>query len=173
MNLWRIAAETRAYSADDLTGAGAAARPGRWNDSGEPVVYCAPVIATAVLETVAHIEDAGLPLNRFLIRIDIPDNVWARREELPQDKLPQAWAAIPAGRARVKVGSDWVSSRRSTILLVPSVIVPEDWIALINPRHSDARAISANVVRRFDRYAKFATEHLAVAAARIERGRDK
>jgi ketosteroid isomerase-like protein/RES domain-containing protein len=126
-----------------------------WNDSGEPVVYCAPAIAMAVLETVAHIEDAGLPLNRFLIRIDIPDGVWAHREELPHDKLPQAWAAIPAGRASIKVGSDWLSSRRSTILLVPSVIVPEDWTALINPRHSDASAISAVEFRRFDYHRVF------------------
>jgi RES domain-containing protein len=109
----------------------------------------------AVLETVAHIEDAGLPLNRFLIRIDIPDGVWAHREELPHDKLPQAWAAIPAGRASIKVGSDWLSSRRSTILLVPSVIVPEDWTALINPRHSDASAISAVEFRRFDYHRVF------------------
>jgi hypothetical protein len=28
VNLWRVAAETRAYSADDLTGASAAAHPG-------------------------------------------------------------------------------------------------------------------------------------------------
>ena len=53
MRLWRIAAETREYPATDLTGAGAAKNPGRWNDYKEPVVYCAPTIAIAVLETAA------------------------------------------------------------------------------------------------------------------------
>ena len=47
MKLWRIAAETRKYAATDLSGGGAAANPGRWNDDKEPVVYCAPTIAIA------------------------------------------------------------------------------------------------------------------------------
>ena len=57
MRLWRIAAETREYAAIDLSGAGAAKSPGRWNDYKEPVVYCAPTIAMAVLETAAHIDE--------------------------------------------------------------------------------------------------------------------
>ena len=149
MNLWRIAAETRTYPADDLGGAGAAAHPGRWNDRGEPVVYCAPAIAMAVLETAAHIDDAGLPLNRFLIRIDVPDDIWARREEMSPDTLPPAWAAIPAGGVSVKAGSAWLSSKRSVLLLVPSVIVPEERTALISPAHPDAARISAKVLRQF------------------------
>jgi RES domain-containing protein len=150
VNLWRIAAETRAYAPGDLSGAGAATHPGRWNDYGEPIVYCAPTIAMAVLETAAHIDDAGLPLNRFLIRIDVPDEVWAQRGELPPAKLPPTWPAIPAGRASVKVGSDWLLSRRSAVLLVPSVIVPEEWTALLNPLHADAARISAKVIRQFE-----------------------
>ncbi|MGH9577278.1 MAG: RES family NAD+ phosphorylase [Terriglobales bacterium] len=150
MKLWRIAAETRKYAATDLSGGGAAANPGRWNDDKEPVVYCAPTIAIAVLETAAHIDDSGLPLNRYLIEIDVPDVLWAQREELDPAKLPATWSAIPAGRASVKVGSEWLSSLRSAILLVPSVIVPEEWASLINPRHPKAAAITAKVVRRFE-----------------------
>lgn len=155
MNLWRIATETREYSADDLGGGGAAKHPGRWNDTGEPILYCAPTIAMAVLETAAHIDDAGLPLNRFVVRIDIPDPVWAQREEVRPDNLPAAWSAIPSGRASVKVGSAWLAALRSAILLLPSVIVPEERIALINPRHADAGGISAETVRRFDYDALF------------------
>ena len=150
MNLWRIAAETRTYPTDDLSGAGAAAHPGRWNDDGEPVIYCAPAIAMAVLETAAHIDDAGLPLNRFLIRIDVPDDIWVRREEMSPDMLPLTWAAIPAGGASVKVGSTWLSSKRSVLLLVPSVIVPEERTALINPVHPDAARLSAKVLLQFE-----------------------
>jgi len=150
VNLWRIAAETRAYRADDLSGTGAAAHPGRWNDFGEPVVYCAPTIATAVLETAAHIDDGGLPLNRFIVQIDIPDDAWNRRESLSADRLPETWAAIPAGQASVKVGSRWLSARRSLLLLVPSVIVPEEPVALLNPRHPDAATVVARIVRPFE-----------------------
>ena len=150
MRLWRIAAETRTYRATDLSGAGAAEYPGRWNEHKEPVVYCAPTIAMAVLETAAHVDDSGLPLNRFLVAIEVPDTVWARREEIAVAALPPTWAAIPAGRASVKVGSDWLASCRSPILLVPSAIVPEEWASLINPRHADAPTISASAVRPFE-----------------------
>jgi len=150
MKLWRIAAETRQYPADDLSGVGAAKKPGRWNDENEPVIYSAPTIAMAVLETAAHVDDSGLPLNRFLVEIDVPDDVWARREEIGTAKLPPAWAAIPAGRASVKVGSEWLSSLRTQILMVPSVIVPEEWASLINPGHPAASRITAKVVRLFE-----------------------
>ncbi len=150
MKLWRIAAETREYKACDLSGGGAAKYPGRWNSDKEPVIYSAPTIAIAVLETAAHVDDAGLPLNRYLIEIDVPDDVWAQREEMGVSKLPATWAAIPAGHASVKIGSDWLTSLRSPILMVPSVIVPEEWASLINPRHTEASRITAKVVRLFE-----------------------
>ena len=150
MILWRIAAETRSHRADDPGGVGAARGPGRWNDEGEPVVYCAPTIAMAVLETAAHVDDAGLPLDRYLVETRVPDGIWARREELARARLPAAWDAIPAGRASLRIGSEWLASLRSSILLVPSAIVPEERVALINPRHPDAARITARAVRRFE-----------------------
>lgn len=150
MKLWRIAAETRKYPATDLSGGGAASFPGRWNDKKEPVVYSAPTIAIAVLETAAHIDVAGFPLNRFLVEIDVPDDVWAQHEVATLASLPAAWSAIPAGGASVKIGSVWRASMRSPILLVPSVIVPEEFAALINPQHPAATRITAKVVRQFE-----------------------
>ena len=114
------------------------------------MVYSAPAIAIAVLETAAHVDDFGLPLNRYLVEINVPDAVWAQREEIDVAKLPSTWAAIPAGRASVKVGSDWLLSLRTPILMVPSVIVPEEWASLINPRHPEASRINAKVVRLFE-----------------------
>lgn len=150
MILWRIAAETRRYGADDLSGAGAARNPGRWNDHGQPVLYAAPTIAIAVLETVAHIDDAGLPLNRYLVRIEVPDSVWAARQVMDVGRLPVTWAAIPAGRVSVQAGSAWLRATASAILEVPSVIVPEEPAALVNPLHPDATAMSARTVRLFE-----------------------
>jgi RES domain-containing protein len=150
VKLWRIAAETRKYPADDLSGGGAAAHPGRWNEERQAVLYTAPSIAIAVLETAAHVDDGGLPLNRFLVQIDVPDPAWAAREELDTAELPAAWSAIPAGRASVAIGSKWLAARRSLILLVPSVIVPEERAALVNPLHPDAKKLSATVLRPFE-----------------------
>ncbi|CAL8480816.1 RES family NAD+ phosphorylase [Caballeronia sp. S22] len=150
MKLWRIATETRKYPADDMSGAGAASKPGRWNDTGKAVIYAAPTIAIAVLETAAYVDDGGLPLNRFLVELDLPDDVWNSREELNASSLPPAWAAIPAGQTSVKIGCDWLDSMRSPVLLVPSVIVPEENAALINPKHGPSLKITSRVVRQFE-----------------------
>ena len=42
------------------------------------------------------------------------------------------------------------ASNRSPILLVPSVMVPEEWAALINPDHPLSGPIAAKVVRPFE-----------------------
>jgi RES domain-containing protein len=148
--LWRIAADTRAYGADDLSGAGAAKNPGRWNDAGQRVLYAAPTIAIAVLETAAHIDDAGLPLNRYLVEITVPDAIWAAREVLDTHKLDVTWAAIPAGRASVKHGADWIKRASAALLVVPSVIVPEEPAVVINTNHPDAAGLKARIVRLFE-----------------------
>ncbi len=150
MILWRLAAETRSYPATDLSGGGAARYPGRWNEEGQPVLYTAPTIAIAVLETAAHVDTAGLPLNRFLIGIDVPESVWAAREVLGVHALPVAWSAIPAGKASVAIGAEWLRSRRSLVLEVPSVIVPEESATLVNPAHPDAGTLAATVRRPFE-----------------------
>ncbi len=150
MILWRVATETRRHKATDLTGGGAAASPGRWNEDNQPMVYAAPTIAIAVLETAAHINDGGLPLNRFVVRIDVPDDIWDGREQLDMGALPPTWAAIPAGVTSAQIGSAWLKSLRCAILLVPSVIVPEERAALINPAHPDALRLSASVLPAFD-----------------------
>lgn len=150
MVLWRIASETRRYGAADLSGAGVAAKPGRWNAIGEPVLYAAPTLAMAVLETAAHIDDAGLPQNRFVVRIDVPDRIWRARTTLGLKALPVTWAAIPAGRASVGRDSQWLREGVSALLEVPSVIAPEESIVVINATHPDTTRLKASVVRPFE-----------------------
>lgn len=150
MKLWRIAASTRTYRADDLSGAGAAKSPGRWNADRENVVYCAAMASLAVLETAAHVDSAGLPLNRFLVEIDVPTTVWSRRKTIDLSKLDPSWAAVPAGLVSVKAGSRWLKSGSSALLQVPSVIVPEEFATLINPAHADTAGMKAKVIRRFE-----------------------
>jgi RES domain-containing protein len=80
----------------------------------------------------------------------VPDDAWDAREQLSLETLPPAWNAIPAGAASVGLGSSWLRSRRSAVLLVPSVIVPEEECVLINPQHSDAARLTARAVRKFE-----------------------
>lgn len=144
--LWRIAVEAPGYRANDMRGAGAQATGGRWNGEGVPMVYCSRSIALAVLETFGHLRAAGLPFNRFLVRIGVPEEVWNGREILVP---PGGWDAIPAGGASRDAGDRWIAGRRSALLEVPSVIVPEESNVLVNPLHPDARRLAAATVRRW------------------------
>ena len=144
--VWRIAAEVPAYSANDMTGIGARLTGGRWNSVGRPMLYCASTVALAAMESMAALGTDVLPYNRFLVRLDVPEMVWAARETLAP---PPGWDAIPEGRASISAGDAWAASLRSLILLVPSVIVPEERNILINPVHPAATAITATTVRRW------------------------
>jgi RES domain-containing protein len=145
--VWRIAVEAPTYAANDLSGTGAKMTGGRWNSKGTPVVYCATNIALATLETVHYLRSGSLPFNRYLVRIDVPDAVWDARHVL--DPLPGGWDAIPAGLTARTAGDGWIASGAAALLLVPSVIVPDEYNVLINPQHGDAAAIVATTLKRW------------------------
>lgn len=145
--LWRIAADTPRYTADDLSGIGAKLTGGRWNSKGVPMVYCATSIALATLETVHYLRSGGLPFNRFLVRIAVPEAVWQARQLL--DPPPGGWDAIPASLSASRAGDHWSAADKTALLVVPSVIVPDECNVLLNPRHRDSAAITASTVRRW------------------------
>ncbi|MEO7496907.1 MAG: RES family NAD+ phosphorylase, partial [Massilia sp.] len=132
---------------NDLSGAGAKSSGGRWNSKGTPLVYCATTIALATLETAHSVAGGSLPYNRFLVRVDIPEPVW--RARLVLDPLPGGWDAIPAGLSSRIAGDAWVASGASALLLVPSVIVPDEYNVMINPRQVDAAGIAATTLKRW------------------------
>jgi RES domain-containing protein len=146
---WRIATDTPRYTADDLTGAGAKATGGRWNSKGNAMLYCAMSIALANLETVVHLAAGGLPLNRYLVRVDIPDALWAARQELTDRTAAVGWDALPPGRTSIGYGDAWLAGLASAVLCVPSIVVPEEQNVLINPLHRDAGKITATKLRRW------------------------
>ena len=147
--VWRIAADTPGYVADDLSGAGAKATGGRWNEKSVAVTYASESRALACLETIVHLNAGGLPLNRYLARIDIPDPVWAAAQRETAASLPVGWDAEPAGRVSIQFGTRWITSRTTAVLLLPSVVVPEEYNVLINPAHPESGTISATKVRRW------------------------
>ncbi|MFC7460585.1 RES family NAD+ phosphorylase [Hydrogenophaga defluvii] len=146
-SLWRIATDTRDHEAHDLSGKGAEKTGGRWNRPGRPLVYSANSIALACLETVVHLGAGGLPLNRFLVRISVPDDIWRTRKTRTAVDLPVGWGAIPECKVSLDVGDAWLKQSESALLVVPSAIIPEECNVLINPAHPNARRITAVKVR--------------------------
>ena len=143
---WRIATDAPTYEADDMAGAGAKLTGGRWNEKGVPVVYASESRSLACLETIVHLNAGGLPLNRTLVEVTIPDDVWGAREEVVATKLV-GWAARPASRTSIGFGTEWARSGRAPILVVPSVVVPEEANVLVNPLHPSSASLIARKVR--------------------------
>lgn len=147
--LWRIATDAPTYEAHDLSGKGAEKDGGRWNPPGLPVVYSSQTRALACLETVVHLNAGGLPLNRYLVQIDVPPDLWSKAEVLEPSALPIGWDAEPPGKVSIDIGSNWLKAKSSALLFLPSIIVPEEQNVLINPQHPDADAITATKVRKW------------------------
>lgn len=145
--VWRIASDAPGYTADDLTGAGAKLSGGRWNRPGGAMLYGATHISLAVLETFIHLNAGGLPLNRYLVEFTIPDAVWQRARQLRTP--PVGWDAIPTGKVSLDAGDDWLKANTAALMIVPSVVVNEEFNVLINPRHPDMLHVTARKVRKW------------------------
>jgi len=148
VTLWRIGSDTPAYTADDLSGKGPELSGGRWNRQGTPVVYAASSRALACLETLVHLGAADLPLNRYLVEIRMPAAAWTARIAFDR-AVHVGWDAEPAGRVSLDWGTNWVTDGTTLLAEIPSVIVPEESNILINPRHPDARLVTAAKIRKW------------------------
>ena len=149
ISVWRIATDTPDYTADDLSGAGARATGGRWNARGTPLVYASTSRALACLETVVHLGGGiALPLNRYLVSIDIPAAAWAARTVFDGDQNV-GWDALPSGRVSIAWGTAWAAQGDSLLAQVPSVIVPEEHNLLVNPAHPHAAQLRVTKLRRW------------------------
>jgi RES domain-containing protein len=124
---------------ESLDGRGGLLASARWHTRGREILYCAPNPATAVLEIVVHgqvREPTALSRHRF-IKLEIPDEV--ARDSVDEAQLPTDRSRrISVTRAR---GDRWLREGRAAVLTVRSVLVPETYNLIINPRHADAARI--------------------------------
>ena len=148
ISVWRIAEVTPEYLADDLTGEGANISGGRWNPKGSSVVYASENIALAMLETIVHTLPAKQPQNSYVVRINIPNEIWSSRTQLTSP--PIGWDAQPFGKPSVIVGDTWLKAKATALLVVPSVVVPEECTVILNPEHPDAARITATMLRKWN-----------------------
>ncbi len=116
-------------------GEGARRAGGRWNSKGTRVLYMSENRALAVLEILVHLS-AELPDKYLLGAAEITDDI--SFEQLAPEDLPAAWATVDPGSqlATRRLGDEWVVSRRSAVLAVPSVILGNGNYVL-TPAHPD------------------------------------
>lgn len=119
------------------SGAGAALHGGRWNPRKVEVIYEAASVSLAALEVLVHF--SVLPRDFVLTEIRIPSDLAIARIDLRD--LPTGWDSFSPSDATQDIGREWASAGQTAVLCVPSTIVPAEVIYVLNPKHSDFRAL--------------------------------
>lgn len=141
--VWRI---TRRPYALDRLGVGAREYGGCWNYPGTAAIYAGRTIAIAALERFVHV--AGIvPRDLVLVRVVLPDDHSAEQPALTN--LPEGWDLVPAGPASIAFGTRWARESRSLVLYLPSALVREEQIAVLNPNHAEFATATMRIERDF------------------------
>ncbi len=136
VSAWRITKEVHAKSA--FSGEGARLYGGRWNGRGTALIYTAESQSLAVLEILVHLDSPELLKRYVLFEVTIQSSLI---EVLDLANLPRDWKANPAPDEVQSIGDEWVRSRRSAVLRVPSTLVPAENSYLLNPEHPDFKKL--------------------------------
>lgn len=108
----------------------------RWNNKGEQVIYCASSRSLAALEMIVHLSGVVLGNSGFKTTVFyIPDKVSVKtvlRKEMPAD-----FNGYTEYRKTQPIGSNWLKSKETCVLKVPSSIVLNEYNYLINVNHAD------------------------------------
>lgn len=134
MIVYRLANEEFTH---DLSGKGAKLYGGRWNSFGLPAVYTTEHISLAVLEILVHLKTLQTPLNYYLITLEIPES--APLISIDHKKLKKNWKDDPFYLQ--SIGDEFLNSKKSLVLKVPSAIIELENNFIINPAHPDMKKI--------------------------------
>lgn len=144
MELFRI---TQEKYAEDLSGNGARLYGGRWNSEGLFAVYTSSSRSLALLETLAHTPAKILQERIYiLVTLSVPDAI--KTEESDREKLTAGWDAPDTRPLTKKMGDKFLRNKSGLLLIVPSVLMPEENNYILNPLHPDIKKVKLVNKRR-------------------------
>ena len=129
----------RAFARAPFDGEGAYRYGGRWSSPGTRLSYTSEHQSLAMLEYFVHLDVDDPPGDLVLAVAEVPDDL--ARERIVTSNLPANWreAATPPELARL--GDEFARRGENCLLLVPSVLAPNENNWLINPAHADYKRI--------------------------------
>ena len=132
---WRIIRKKRLQ--DAFTGEGARIGGGRWNHVGTQVVYVSETLSLAALELFIHFTRKDIKFSKSLVAIpvDIPKSL--KIVEVPVKDLTPDWRMSPPSKSTKDIGTEWARKGVSSILRVPSALIPDECNLVLNPGHAD------------------------------------
>ncbi|GAA4806128.1 RES family NAD+ phosphorylase [Olivibacter ginsenosidimutans] len=117
----------------DIARKGAELCGGRWNSVGVPMLYTCPSRALAMAEVAVHLPLGILPKDFVMVTLYVPDE--GGMKVLPQIDLPNGWFHYPPIYSTQRIGDAFIRKSDYLVLQVPSAVVHDDFVALINPHH--------------------------------------
>jgi RES domain-containing protein len=110
------------------------------------MVYTADSPALAALETLTGLNDSGFLSAYVLIPVDIPELAIT---PVDMTKLPANWRSFPAPPELPLLGDAWMKSKASLVLRVPSSVIQQQFIYLINPQHAELSSLTIGAAQPF------------------------
>jgi RES domain-containing protein len=92
-----------------------------------------------MLEYFVHLDVDDSPGDLVLAVAEVPDDL--ARERIETGNLPANWRESAAPPELARLGDDFARRGENCLLLVPSVLAPDEDNCLINPEHSDYKRI--------------------------------
>lgn len=154
VSAYRLVAPKWASTA--LSGEGARKFGGRWNTPGLSVVYLAESRALTSLELLVHLTTPSTRKKSYtLLEVSLPLKALKTASHLNKD-----WNLSPPTKASLSVGNEWLLNQTSLALRVPSTLVHEESVILLNPLHRDFSQVKILSERAFSYDPRFAEQSL-------------
>ena len=112
---------------------------GRWSSPGTRLSYASEHQSLALLEYFVHLDKDDPPSDLVIAVAEVPDDL--ARERVEAGKLPRNWRVAAAPTELTRYGDEFAQRGEHCLLLVPSVLAPDENNCLINPEHPDYRRI--------------------------------
>jgi RES domain-containing protein len=145
MHIYRIG---QTKYANDRKGSGV---DGRWNSSGQYVIYTGGSLALSCLEKLAHTSGTSLYSGNFSVTMySLPDKLKIKEIKLADiiENNPD-WTKVINYPYTQSIGDRWLTARETAVLKIPSAIIDLEYNYLLNPAHPDFDQIKIAVVKPF------------------------
>jgi RES domain-containing protein len=127
------------YARTPFDGEGAYRYGGRWSSPGTRLCYTSEHQSLALLEYFVHLDKDDPPTDLVIAVADVPDDL--ARERVEASTLPANWRDAAAPPELARLGDEFVQRGKHCVLLVPSVLAPNENNCLVNPEHPDYKRV--------------------------------
>lgn len=128
----------------DMSGRGAELSGGRWNLKGTPALYTSDSLALCVCEVLVHTDKDIPPANMYYAELEIPDAL-----------ISDTYVDFDWSKDSTALGTELLRRENELAIRVPSLVVPEGYNVIVNPRHTNLVKIKTIAVKPFQFDSRF------------------